>query len=135
MPKVVFDANVLVSGIVYAGRSKLLIDAVLEGKITLIISMQIIQEFKRIIARDKFKLSKNQQYTLMNFVLRISNIVRVKSRFKVVRQDPSDDIILSTACDGEVDYIVSGDEHRLSLKEFKGIRIVTVSEMLQLMKR
>jgi len=135
MPKVVFDANVLVSGIVYAGRSKLLIDAVLEGKITLIISLQIIQEFKRIIARDKFKLSKNQQYTLMNFVLRISNIVRVKSRFKVVRQDPSDDIILSTACDGEVDYIVSGDEHRLSLKEFKGIRIVTVSEMLQLMKR
>jgi len=134
MPKVVFDTNVLVSGTVHAGRSKLLIDAVLEGKITLIVSIQIIQEFKRILARDKFKLSKNQQNKLMNFVLRISNIVRVKSRFKVVRQDPSDDIILSTACDGEVDYIVSGDEHRLSLKEFKGIRIVTVSEMLQSMK-
>jgi len=46
MPKVVFDTNVLVSGTVHAGKSKLLIDAVLGGKITLIASMQIIQEFK-----------------------------------------------------------------------------------------
>jgi len=42
---------------------------------------------------------------------------------------------LRTACDGEANYIVSGDEHLLSLKEFKGIKIVTVSEMLQLMKQ
>jgi len=44
MPKVVFDTNVLVSGTLHAGRPKLLVDAVLEGKITLIISIQIIQE-------------------------------------------------------------------------------------------
>ncbi len=44
MPKVVFDTNVLVSGTLHARRPKLLVDAVLEGKITLIISIQIIQE-------------------------------------------------------------------------------------------
>lgn len=67
----------------------------------LIISMQIIQEFKRVIARDKFKLSKDQQNTLTSLVLGISNIVRVKSRFKVVREDPSDGVILRTAYDGK----------------------------------
>jgi putative PIN family toxin of toxin-antitoxin system len=135
MPRAVFDTNVLVSGMIFAERSKPLIDEVLEGKITLILSMQMIQEFSRVIARDKFKLSGNQQNTLANFILRIGNVTKIKSRFRVVREDPSDDTILRTAYDGKADYIVSGDEHLLALKEFRGIKIVTVSEMLELLKR
>ena len=131
--KIVFDTNVLVSGIVHAGKSKQLIEGVLEGKITLILSMPIIREFKKVIARDKFKLSKDQQKTLTNFVLGIGNIIRVSSKFKVIREDPSDDIILRTAHDGKARFIVSGDEHLLSLKAFRGIRIVTVNEMLVLL--
>jgi predicted nucleic acid-binding protein len=50
-----------------------------------------------------------------------------------VKADPTDDIILRTAYDGKADYIVSGDEHLLALKEFKGIKIVTVSEMLEVL--
>jgi len=134
MSRAVFDTNVLVSGMVFAGRSKLLIDAVLEGKITLILSMQMIREFKRVIARDRFKLSENQQNTLTNFILRIGNVVKIKSRFRVVREDPSDDTILRAAYDGKADYIVSGDEQLLALKEFKGIKIITVSEMSELLK-
>jgi len=135
MPRAVFDTNVLVSGTVFAGRSKLLIDAVLEGKITLILSMQMIREFKRVIARNRFRLSGNQQNTLTNFVLRIGNVVKIRSRFRVVRGDSSDDAILRTAYDGKADYIVSGDEHLLALKEFEGIKIITVSEMLELLKQ
>jgi putative PIN family toxin of toxin-antitoxin system len=59
-----------------------------------------------------------------------ARIVQVKSRFKVVKEDPDDDIIVRTAYDGKADYIVSGDKHLLSMKEFKGIRILTVEEML-----
>jgi putative PIN family toxin of toxin-antitoxin system len=134
MFRVVFDTNVLVSGMVFAGKSKLLIDAVLEGTITLILSMPIIQEFRKVIARDKFKLSKSQQNTLSNFVLRIGNIVKIKSRFKVVKEDPSDDMVLRTAHDGEADYVVSGDEHLLVLMEFRGTKIITVSKMLELLR-
>lgn len=59
----------------------------------------------------------------------------VKSRFRVVSQDPSDNVILRTAYDGKADCIVSGDEHLLSLREFKGIEILSVSEMLELLNR
>jgi len=134
MLRVVFDTNVLVSGMVFAGKSKLLIDAVLEGTITLILSMQMIQEFRKVIARDKFKLSKEQQNMLTNFVLRIGSIVRIRSRFKVVKGDPSDDLILRTARDGEADYVVSGDKHLLAIEEFRGIKIITVSKMLDLLR-
>jgi len=131
--RAVFDTNVLVSGILYAGKSKLLIDAVLGGKITLVLSTQLIQEFKRVIARDKFKLSKDQQDEFINFIVMISDIVRIKSRFRVVMEDPNDNAVLRTAYDGRVHCIVSGDEHLLSLKEFMGIKILTVSRMQELM--
>jgi len=58
----------------------------------------------------------------------------IKSRFKVVKQDP-DDVILRTAHDSRANYVVSGDEHLLGLKEFRGIRIVMVEACACLKKR
>ena len=34
----------------------------------------------------------------------------------------------------KADYIVSGDQHLLKLKEFKGIKILTAKEFLDLIK-
>jgi predicted nucleic acid-binding protein len=48
----------------------------------------------------------------------------------VVERDFKDDMVLETAYDGKVDFIVSGDDHLLSLKSFRGIKIVSVKEML-----
>ena len=63
-----------------------------------------------------------------------ADMVTVRSRFKVVKDDPSDDLFLNTAYDGGADYIVSGDRHLLSLREFKGIKILTVYQILDLWK-
>jgi len=52
----------------------------------------------------------------------------------VVKKDPNDDIVLRTAYDGRVDCIVSGDEHLLALKKFRGIKIMTVSKTLELIE-
>ena len=60
-----------------------------------------------------------------------AKFTRIRSRFKVVREDTTDDIILRTAYDGKADYVVSGDKHLLSLREFRGIKIVTVDEMMR----
>jgi predicted nucleic acid-binding protein len=47
-----------------------------------------------------------------------TTVVQVKSRLKVVKEDPADVIIVWTSFDGKVDYIVSGDKHLLALEEF-----------------
>ena len=49
----------------------------------------------------------------------------------MIAQDPDDDILLSRALKGNASHIVSGDGHLLSLKRFKGVKIVTVDEMLE----
>lgn len=115
----------------HTGRSKLLIDAVLRGKIDLIISREIDQ----VIARDKFKLSAEDQESLIDFVLRIGHVVRLKSRFKIVREDSDNDILIRTAFDSRADYIVSGDKHLPSLKEHRGIKVLTVNEMLAVLNK
>jgi predicted nucleic acid-binding protein len=58
----------------------------------------------------------------------------VKSRFKAVKEDPDDGIIVRAAYDGKADYLVSGGRHLLALKEYKGIRILTIDEMLDVLK-
>ena len=63
-----------------------------------------------------------------------ATIVRIRSRFSVIKQDPSDDIILRTACDGKARYVVTGGEHLLSLREYRRVEILTVSEALELLK-
>ncbi len=61
-------------------------------------------------------------------------VVSLKRRFKIVEEDPDDDIVLSTAYFGRARYIISGDKHLLKLKEFRGIEIVTAKQMLELLR-
>jgi predicted nucleic acid-binding protein len=42
-------------------------------------------------------------------------------------------IILCLALLVEANYVVTGDKHLLKLKQFRGIRIVSVKEMLDLL--
>ncbi|MEM0161948.1 MAG: putative toxin-antitoxin system toxin component, PIN family [Thermoproteota archaeon] len=135
MRKAVFDTNVLVSAVIQVGKPRLLVDYVLDGKIDLILSKEIVEEFQRVIAREKFKLDKSKQNELTSFILNLGRIVRVRSKLKVVKEDPDDDIVINTAINGKADYIVSGDKHLLALKEFRGIEIIGVDEMLKLLRK
>jgi putative PIN family toxin of toxin-antitoxin system len=135
MIKVVLDTNVLISAFITKGKSRMLLSEIIEGKAQLILSKEILEEFAEVAADDKLRkyIEEQDVEDILRIVGGIAEIVEIKSRFKAVKQDPGDDIILRTARDGEVDYIVSGDEHILSLKEFRGIKILAVNEMLKLL--
>jgi len=137
MHNVVFDISVLVSALITKGKSKELWLKAARKEFNLITSREVFSEFIKVIRRAKFqKYVRERDIREFLEVLNVTaRFAHTKSRFKVVRQDPDDDIILRAAYDSRADCIVSGDEHLLALKEFRGIRIVTVSEMLELLKR
>jgi predicted nucleic acid-binding protein len=70
----------------------------------------------------------------LRHVGRRTTLVRIRSEFKVVKEDPKDDVVLSTANSGEAEHMVSGDKHLIHLRELGGTKIVTVSEMLDILK-
>lgn len=137
MHNVVFDISVLVSALITRGKSKKLWLKAVMKEFDLIASREILSEFIKVAGRARFRKYVKER-DVKDFLEAFNTTARftsIKSRFKVVKQDPDDDIILRTAYDSGTDYVVSGDEHLLALKEFRGIRIVTVSEMLELLKK
>jgi len=134
--KVVLDTNVLASAVIKPGKPRELLSEMVEGGAQLVLSRSILEELLEVANDPRIRkyVDENDVIAFMKAIGSIAKIVRVKSRFKVVKEDPDDDVILRTAYDCRADYIVSGDKHPLSLGEFKGVRIVTVNEMLKSLK-
>jgi putative PIN family toxin of toxin-antitoxin system len=99
-----------------------------------VLSWYLLDELKKVLARDKFKLSETEQDLKIDFITRLSDVTLIKSKFSVVVEDPTDDIVLRTAFDGNAKYVVSGDKHLLKIKQFAEIRIVSANEMLEILK-
>ena len=60
-----------------------------------------------------------------------------KDRYKTDRiaDDPDDNKFLGCALEAKAYYVVSGDNHLLSLKHFHGIQIVDANAFVQEMER
>ena len=129
--KVVLDTNVLVSVLIKAGKQRDLFNKLAKNK-QVVLSRAILEEFLDVTEDvEVAKYTSEQDLAVfLNALGNAATIVQVKYRFKAVKEDPDDDIIVRTAYDGKADYIVSGDRYLLALKEFKGIKILTVDEML-----
>src|SRR3990170_2327728 len=134
MTRVVIDTNILISALLGAGKTRQLVQKLLR-KHTVILSRPMLAEVTDVLSRDKFAEIKNQQTDrfISNLEHR-SKIVNIRSNFKIVKEDPDDDIVLNTAYSGKADYIVTGDNHLLTLKEFKRTKIVKVTEMLVILR-
>jgi putative PIN family toxin of toxin-antitoxin system len=72
-----------------------------------------------------------------DFVAALHLLALVTDNLYVVRrieQDPSDDIFLAAALEGQADYIVTLDRHLLSLKQYHGVQIVRPASFLRHLK-
>ncbi len=134
MLKITADTNTLISATIAKGNEFELLKLVRDGKIKLILSPYILQEFKEVISRPKFGFSREQITNAFKELVSICNIVMPTLKIDVIKDDPKDNIVLECAEAGEVDYIISGDEHLLNLKKHGNIRIIKTSDILRLIK-
>ena len=77
-----------------------MIEAAVDGRVRLIISRGLVKEFSGVIAREKFGLPREERARLVSFLLNLGEMVGTRSRFKAVKEDPDDDMILRAAYDG-----------------------------------
>ena len=132
--KIVLDTNVLISALIRDGKPRHLLSEILRRQ-ELVISREILEEVAIVAAEERIKRYVGGR-DIAGFLRDISSaarIVRVRSRFSVVKEDPDDDIILRTAFDGKARYIVSGDAHLLDMRNFHRIRIIAVEEMMEIL--
>ncbi|MDI6654994.1 MAG: putative toxin-antitoxin system toxin component, PIN family [Candidatus Hydrothermarchaeota archaeon] len=134
--KITVDTNILISAAFWLGNPRRIIKRVEDGKLELVLSAEILEEFEEIMGQDKFQLKlENINATVSDVVSKLvemSEVVGISSRVKAVKEDPDDDKVLECAVNGKADFIVSGDRHLLEMREYRGIRIVTAKEMLKI---
>ncbi|MDE1765066.1 MAG: putative toxin-antitoxin system toxin component, PIN family [Thaumarchaeota archaeon] len=131
MLRIVLDTNVLVSALIRNGKPRKLFQTGIDGKYKILISKETLDELSEVIQRPKFKMTGEDIIRIVSALMETCENVRVASNFEVISNDPDDNIIINTAHDGNVDYIVSGDKDIQDLKNFKKIKIVSVDEMLK----
>jgi uncharacterized protein len=133
--KAVFDTNVLISALIKTGKPRQLLHKIAEEK-ALVLSNEILEEFATVTQDAKIRkyVTEADVAVFLSFIGTIAKIVKISSKFDVADKDPADVVILRTAYDAKADYIVSGDKHLLSLGKFRGIQLVTIDEMLQLLE-
>ncbi len=133
MLKVVLDTNVLVSALISDGKPRELFRKGIESQFLIVTSDPMLKELSRVLGRPKFKTNPNEISRITLSLLSSAEVVNVKTKLKVVKEDPKDDIVIETAYDGHADFIITGDKHLLELESFRGIKITTVEKILKLL--
>jgi putative PIN family toxin of toxin-antitoxin system len=137
--RIVLDTNVLISGLISASDpSARAVDLWVEGAVQVVVSPPIVSEHFGVFLRPKFEATGTvggRQEVLERLISLPNTLVIVpEGRVICVGEDPSDDRFLECAKAGRAGYIVSGDEHLLSLGVFEGIPIVNPGRFIEMMK-
>jgi len=127
--RLVLDTNVYISGLLWTGIPHRLIGLAEATDVTLGTTPAIMEELREVLGRPKFRLRIRTLQTsvseVMESLLSIVEVVQDSPIEPVIKRDPDDDKILACAIAAQADWIVSGDDHLLCLKRYKGIPIVT----------
>ena len=127
--KVVLDTNVLVSALVFpGGRGEAALRRIVEEQDQLVLSKPILDELLGVLGR-KFSKDAEELAHVAVFLSELSLLVRPRQRFRVAADEP-DNRILECAVAGRADAIVTGDRELLQLREYRGVRIISLREYL-----
>lgn len=129
--RIVLDTNIYLSGIIFGGNCRHILDLMIKKKIRVITSPAILLEISQKL-KQKFKWSQNQIFTVIKTLIKSTKVVQPKVKIRAVKMDKSDDKIIEAAVAGRTKYIVSGDQHLLKIKQYQKIKIVKPTEFLSI---
>jgi putative PIN family toxin of toxin-antitoxin system len=132
--KVVIDINIFVSSFLWEGNPKKVVVRAIEGTDELYITKEILEQISEVMNRPKFKIDKESINYYIKSIEEIANEIICTIKIQDGSRDIDDNIILECGITGNVDYIITGDDDLLVLKEFNGIKIVTPKEYLKIIK-
>jgi uncharacterized protein len=95
----------------------------------------LLNELRDVLVREDkpFKLSGREAEKIVTEIRSYAEIIEIKHKLAICK-DEIDNCVLECAEDGKGSCVISGDQHLLDLKSFRGVRIMTVAEFLHNLK-
>jgi putative PIN family toxin of toxin-antitoxin system len=135
MLKVVVDTNQFVSALINKkGQPARLLDLWRQQHFILVTCPEIIAEIKEVLEypriRKKYKLNKTDIQSLLHLIEHEAVVLPSSPTVHIIKEDIDDNKFLACALAAKAEYIVTGDQHLLSLGRYESISIVTVKDFL-----
>ena len=119
-----------------AGHHGGVLDAAIDGKFVLLTSPDLLDEVRHVLSYPRLRtLPQTRVQEVLALLPIVAHMVDPEERLSVIRRDPADNRVLECAVAGKASHIVSGDDHLLGLKSFRGIRVMTPAFFFQLLKK
>ena len=132
--RVVADTNIVVSGLMWRGNPRRILDAARAGDLTLVTTGALLAELEDVLGREKFaERLAAAGVAIRDLVLgyaALASVIESAEIEPVVLVDPDDDAVIACAVAGNSEVIVSGDSDLLDLNQYRGIRIITAAELV-----
>jgi putative PIN family toxin of toxin-antitoxin system len=132
--RAVLDTNVIVSGLVWGGPPRHLLDLARRGTLTLYTSAALLDELRDVLSREKFAARLAARNRTPNGIARgyvaLARSVAAPTIPRTVPADADDDAVLACALAAHADLIVTGDRDLLILNPFRAIAILKPADAL-----
>lgn len=133
--RVVADTNTVVSAFLWGGLPAGVLSAARDSRVALFTSASLLAELEDVLARPKFAARMaavgSSAAALVSGYRALATVVRA-SPVPPTTRDPDDDEVLACALGAAASLIVTRDQDLLALGEFRGVRILSAREALEL---
>ncbi len=132
--KTVVDTNILVSGLGNpSGAPAKLLFRWSGAQFILLFSEPILEEYSRILLNHP-KVPREKARTFLKELAEAAQNVPISETLNVCK-DPSDNVFLETAIDGEAEYLVTKNIKHFPFKRYQEVEIVRVSKFLSRLEK
>jgi len=125
--RVIVDTNCWISFLI-GKKLSCILDLLSNERIQLVVCQELIDEIRDVTSRPKFSkyFPKKDVESLLDFMLLIGERFEPQQQVQLCR-DEADDYLLALAIDAKAQYLITGDQDLLVLKEVGTCRIITAS--------
>ncbi len=134
--RIVLDTNSLLVSIGRKSKYRPVFDALLDGKITLLISNDIISEYIEILGQRTSAIVADN---ISDLLMSSPDVEKISIYFKwsVITRDADDNKFVDCALNGRANFLVTDDKHFNVLKKigFPPVKIIRTKDFLEKLKK
>ena len=122
--RVVLDTNVFVSGVFFGGPPGRVLAAWRDGRIEVVVSREIIEEYVRVGERLSARLPGVDLEPALDLVSVSATLITAPPLPEPVCQDHDDDKFLACAVAAKAEYVISGDRDLLATSPYGSVVVI-----------
>lgn len=134
--RLVLDTNVVVSGLLWSGLPKIILQNINQKQWEIFTSPTLLQEFLQTLSTQKLqKFLTNKNKTVQQLYQKYTSIVQLVTPKEVPQifiPDPDDNYVLACAQACEANYLITGDKALQKFKNIKHCKILSPREFKHL---